>query len=489
MLSKRERIKEIADEVRNTVIPTEIIPVSHKIGKNYTNVCPYHGGKKKGNFMVSNEKKIFKCFNCGAGGDVIRFYADHHNINYAQGALELAERYNIITRTEFEDLTVRALNKKDVVAIENHFQRKDKNKEIDLKRNEKADDRILDEIYNLFIKSIELSGKDRLSEEHLKYLKGRCEDKQIEEVKYFTFPTRHIRKNFLKLLEENNYKPSVLKKIPGFYFDEKKEEYTFATSKSIGIPIRNEFGQIIAIQRRYDQVEEGHSRYRWLTSSFSEYGCSPGAPIEVIYPKEVKNNTLFITEGHFKGYRLANTFNSPTLSVPGVQSWRNVVDKVEILLKNFKNLLPKEIKHIFIAFDSDMSSNLGVLGTAISLGNALAEKINSEGGNVQITFLVWNVELGKGIDDFLDNGFSPKEDLFKVKLDDMIKYSYDYVKHLVEKDKELLKNLYNEDSTSEKEILAKSIYAMSTKYWKIFKDIEDEEKEREFNNYVLKKLF
>lgn len=527
---KRDRIKEIADEVRNTVRPTEIIPVSRRIGRSWTGECPYHGGKSKGNFMVSDDKKIFKCFNCGAKGDVIKFFADQNNMNYVQSALQLAERYNIITSTEFENLTARNLNKKDIIALENHFVGQDKNKEIPV--NEKADDKILDEIYRLFIKSIEFSGKERLSKEHLDYLRSRCDDEQIEKVGYFTFPTRYIRKTFFKLLSEEGYNISVLKKVPGFYYDTEKKEYTFAGSKSIGIPIKNEFGQIVAIQRRFDNVKEGENRYRWFSSSFSEYGCSPGAPMEFILPKEIKNKTLFVTEGHFKGYKLANTFGSPVLSIPGVQSWRKAVDKINLLLKNLKTLIPNcHIEYIYVAFDSDMSSNLGVLGTSVALGNALYQSIvngykdvvkdmdsfnttplinnqqvkttmfvdkNKENKNTInksinkddkfITFLLWDVELGKGIDDFLDNGHSPKTELYKVNLNDMINYTYNFIKALVEKDKELLNNLYEETEISEKDISAKSILRMSSKYWKIFRDIPDEDKELLFNDMILSPL-
>lgn len=530
-MNKRDRIKEIADEVRSIVKPTEIIPVSHRAGRSWTGVCPYHGGKSKGNFMVSDERKIFKCFNCGAKGDVIKFFADQNNINYALSALQLAEKYNIINMTEYENLTARGMNKNDVVALENHFAKQDVDKKIPV--NEKADDKVLDEIYRIFIKAIEYSGKERLSESHLKYLKGRCSDNQIEKVGYFTFPTRHIRKTFFKLLEEAGYELSVLKKVPGFYYDTVKEEYTFATSKSIGIPIKNEFGQIIAIQRRFDEVKEGENRYRWFSSSFSEYGCSPGVPMEFIIPNKIKNKTLFITEGHFKACRIAETFGSPVLSIAGVQSWRKAVAKVLHLVKNLDVLLPKfKIEYIYIAFDSDMSSNLGVLSTSVALGNALYQalkndyldvvkdmdnsnnleptinsqnvkrtmfvnkkeesktKINTsiDKNNNFITFLLWDVELGKGLDDFLDNGHLAKTELNKVNLNQMINYTYSFIKALVEGDKELLNSLYNETEISEKDINAKSILTMANKYWKIFREISDEDKELLFNDMVLSQL-
>ena len=41
----------------------------NKKGKNYVAVCPFHDDHDP-SLSISTDKQIFKCFVCGAGGDV-----------------------------------------------------------------------------------------------------------------------------------------------------------------------------------------------------------------------------------------------------------------------------------------------------------------------------------------------------------------------------------------------------------------------------------
>ncbi len=54
-----------------------------KRGKNYTCLCPFHDDKSLGNFYVSPDKQVFKCFSCGASGNVVSFVKEiEHFSNY-----------------------------------------------------------------------------------------------------------------------------------------------------------------------------------------------------------------------------------------------------------------------------------------------------------------------------------------------------------------------------------------------------------------------
>lgn len=48
-------------------------------GRNFGGLCPFHDDKNAGNFSVSKEKQIFKCFACGKTGNAISFieYYEH----------------------------------------------------------------------------------------------------------------------------------------------------------------------------------------------------------------------------------------------------------------------------------------------------------------------------------------------------------------------------------------------------------------------------
>lgn len=65
-----------------------------KVGRNYVGLCPFHS-EKTPSFTVSPEKQIFKCFGCGASGDVITFYMKFKGLDFRSALLELAEKAGI----------------------------------------------------------------------------------------------------------------------------------------------------------------------------------------------------------------------------------------------------------------------------------------------------------------------------------------------------------------------------------------------------------
>ncbi len=65
-----------------------------KVGRNYVGLCPFHS-EKTPSFTVSPEKQIFKCFGCGAGGDVVTFYMKIKGLTFKEALFELAEKAGI----------------------------------------------------------------------------------------------------------------------------------------------------------------------------------------------------------------------------------------------------------------------------------------------------------------------------------------------------------------------------------------------------------
>ena len=65
-----------------------------KTGKNYTGLCPFHR-ERTPSFTVTQEKQIFHCFGCGAGGDVFRFLMLKNNMNFYEAVSFLAEQAGI----------------------------------------------------------------------------------------------------------------------------------------------------------------------------------------------------------------------------------------------------------------------------------------------------------------------------------------------------------------------------------------------------------
>lgn len=86
-----------SEEIRNRVnivdVVSEYVPLKRS-GRNYTGLCPFHS-EKTPSFTVSEEKQIFHCFGCGAGGDVFSFVMKHENLSFYEALKTLARRLGI----------------------------------------------------------------------------------------------------------------------------------------------------------------------------------------------------------------------------------------------------------------------------------------------------------------------------------------------------------------------------------------------------------
>lgn len=65
-----------------------------KKGREMVGVCPFHDDHRP-SLNVSSVKQIFKCFACGAGGDVFKFIQMRENLTFPQAIQRLAERAGI----------------------------------------------------------------------------------------------------------------------------------------------------------------------------------------------------------------------------------------------------------------------------------------------------------------------------------------------------------------------------------------------------------
>ena len=74
-----------------------------KIGQNFQGLCPFHDDKTP-SLSVSPEKKIFRCFGCGASGNAITFLRRHKNLPFPEALRFLAGKARIPMDTE-EDKT------------------------------------------------------------------------------------------------------------------------------------------------------------------------------------------------------------------------------------------------------------------------------------------------------------------------------------------------------------------------------------------------
>ena len=68
-----------------------------RTGAHYKGLCPFHG-EKTPSFIVSPDKQIYKCFGCGAGGNVFSFLMNYQQQNFAEVVRDLARQYGIQVR-------------------------------------------------------------------------------------------------------------------------------------------------------------------------------------------------------------------------------------------------------------------------------------------------------------------------------------------------------------------------------------------------------
>ncbi len=66
----------------------------HKRGNDLVGLCPFHL-EKTPSFHVHPDKGFFKCFGCGAGGDVITFVSKLENLNFTDAVRMLAQRAGV----------------------------------------------------------------------------------------------------------------------------------------------------------------------------------------------------------------------------------------------------------------------------------------------------------------------------------------------------------------------------------------------------------
>ncbi len=86
-------IDEILSKTSIVDIISEYVDLEKK-GKNHVGLCPFHGDTNP-SMSVSEEKKIFKCFSCGAGGNAIKFVQDFEKIPFVQATKKVAEKVGI----------------------------------------------------------------------------------------------------------------------------------------------------------------------------------------------------------------------------------------------------------------------------------------------------------------------------------------------------------------------------------------------------------
>lgn len=87
-----EHLKSSVDIVR--VVGEYVRLKRSGAGPRYTGLCPFHS-EKTASFSVHSTHQFYKCFGCGAGGDVIKFIMEIERLTFWEALKYLAERHGI----------------------------------------------------------------------------------------------------------------------------------------------------------------------------------------------------------------------------------------------------------------------------------------------------------------------------------------------------------------------------------------------------------
>ena len=88
-----DKIKEIRQANDIVEVISGYVPLVKK-GKNYFGVCPFHADTNP-SMSVSSEKQIYKCFSCGATGNVFNFVMDYENVDFKTAIQILGKKVGI----------------------------------------------------------------------------------------------------------------------------------------------------------------------------------------------------------------------------------------------------------------------------------------------------------------------------------------------------------------------------------------------------------
>lgn len=232
-----------------------------------------------------------------------------------------------------------------------------------------------------------------LNPEHYADLKKRgLSDDDIQDMGFKSVP-----QNCDELAQILAMDGAILQGVPGFYYkDNVPKMATFGSGYFI--PYRNQNGEIIGLQIRYDiEIKPGlppemekklkKKRYRWFTSSHEEGGSSASNVPFWGIPKRGTSEVAYITEGGLKAATAQSLSGGYFVAIPGITCY----SALDTLLDGLKKI---GVTTVVDAFDSDRATNPNV-ARAIENIHKIALKHGYE-----MKSWNWGVQY-KGVDDYL----------------------------------------------------------------------------------------
>ncbi len=301
-----------------------------KKGKNYFGVCPFHDDTNP-SMSVSEEKQIYKCFSCGASGNVFNFVMDYEKVDFKTALSILGKRVGI------EVGNYKKLN---------------------------VSDKFID-MYSIACKLYQNNINTDLGKEALSYLNSRGINKEL--IKEF--------KIGLSLLDKYNLTNILLKKD---YTKKEMETYGLGNGDSdlfinrIMFPLFDLNGNVVAFSGRiYNSKSESKYINTKETKIFKKGNLLYNYHRAREFVREAK--TLVIVEGFMDVIRLYSIGVKNVVALMGTA-----------LTKEQITLIKRASNNIIICLDGDGAGKKACFG--------VGEALEKEGLNVKVISLKENLD-------------------------------------------------------------------------------------------------
>ncbi len=215
--------QEELNHIRNSASIVDVIssylPLTQK-GKNYFGVCPFHEDHSP-SMSVSSEKQIYKCFSCGATGNVFTFVENFLNVSFIEAVEIVARQVGISIQTPID-------HKKSTPYQEEYA--------------------LMDFVLKLFQNNLNTEA----GVEAIHYLKKR---NLLEETRKEFCIGLSLENNVLySILKKKDYKEKMLVDLG--LIQEKNGQYYDVFRNRIMFPIHNLDGQVVGFTARCYKKEE-----------------------------------------------------------------------------------------------------------------------------------------------------------------------------------------------------------------------------------------
>lgn len=316
-------------------------------GRHWIARCPFHEDGGRPNLVLYPDGG-FKCFACGARGDVFDLVAKLDGVS-------LGEATRLVARTEHLGPAPAAPAPSASLAS--------------------VDQR--DAVYRALLAACPLSAPHRAQ-----LLARGLSPAALRTAGYGSWGGGFGRDITAQLLDRG----LSLAGVPGFAQDT-AGGWWIRAMPGLLIPVRDPAGRIQGCQIRAD--EAGTRRYRWLSSAGKPAGPSPGSPAHCAgFHDAGPDRWLWVTEGPLKADVASALLGAPVIGVTGVTAWRRALPAIRAVRPGV----------MILAFDQDAdpTTRAAVSRNLAGLADALAR--------LELPVLTAQWQGAKGLDDVLAGG-------------------------------------------------------------------------------------